>query len=219
MPRLRCRVGSSGADAASWSKVPARSIEDLAHRVGPHSLHIAQAPARLSETRLSAVDCAKLKITRRPVALFLCQSLVLFRKGALLGLQRPFANRRGRQRPSEMTSPAARLPVRMLRLRVAACRLQLMKTCVSCVGTGAFGGRDAIQRSAWSKTGSGRNKRAIHWRSLPAAGEFAEFRMRLIQTISVSSACAKRSAFASKRDSSGEKTKFSLASSCGTDLS
>jgi hypothetical protein len=54
---------------------------------------------------------------------------------------------------SATTRPAARLPVRMFRLRVVPRRLAATKAWVSAVGSGAPRGREAIQRSASSSTG------------------------------------------------------------------
>ena len=46
----------------------------------------------------------------------------------------------------------------MLRRRVAARRLWAMKSCVACVGAGAFGGREPIQCSASSSSGERRRR-------------------------------------------------------------
>ena len=66
------------------------------------------------------------------------------------------------------TRPAARLPVRMLRRRLAARRLSATKAWVSSVGSGAPCGRDAIHRSASSSTGE-RSNSPLADRSPPSA--------------------------------------------------
>jgi hypothetical protein len=109
----------------------------------------------------------------------------------------------------------------MLRRRVAARRLAAMKSCVACVGAGAFTGRDAIQRSASSSTGE-RSSRPEDAEPPPSAQRRAlspNSVCFLIQPMSVRSASSSRARLSSNRAGSSKKMKLSRASASGTALS